>query len=143
VSPLYLTQFGFCCVHSIWSHQNLVWSSGMPSAHKRKVNTVPNCKRISVAMHDSWRRPRILYVIHVWTPRSQPALQWKHCSAALVRNFWRISSLAFANILNMWTQQMFNVTTSNHFLLVAWPLPTTHFASILTTVNCSLYTYYC
>jgi len=28
---------------------------------------------------------------------------------------------------------MFNLTTLNHFLLVAWPLPATHFASIKHT----------
>jgi len=55
---------------------------------------------------------------------------------------------------------MFNLTTLNHFLLVAWPLPATHFVSIkhitalhilnftitqskrllLTVLHCSLYT---
>jgi len=58
----------------------------------------------------------------------------------------------------MWKQYMFNLTTLHHFLLVAWPLPATHFASIqhnrivhikfytqskrllLTGLHCSFYT---
>jgi len=86
----------------------------------RAQSNLAKCKRIFVPTHNSWRRLKSFSASYVGG-LALNLLKFRDtiCNAALVYYFWCISSLAFINIVNMWKQPMFNVTTFNHFLLVA------------------------
>ena len=57
VSLLYITSFGFCCVHRNRSHQTSVWSCGMPLIYRYKGSAFPfSCMHWRVIFRTAWLR---------------------------------------------------------------------------------------
>ena len=151
VSPLYITPFGFCCVHRNWSHQTSVWSCGMPLIYRYKASAFQfSCMHWQrVLFRKAWLRDRFSTSLNLVTLLRCCSGLWLlgHFLSSIQEYFWMYQNSKCL----MWQLQIiffwWLVLACNAFY-ISWPYNCiAHIAFytqskilLLIIMHCSLYT---